>query len=75
MKIFAAIEGLIRSKDGQYGRQDEFPAHRILARLDPHFRAVSAIKHLIAYVRTGALGELVKAGAYVALEDEEKENG
>lgn len=75
MKIFAAVEGLIRSKDGQYGRQDDFPTHRILARLDPHFRVVSACKHLFAYVRTRALGELVKAAAYIALEYEERQEG
>ena len=72
MRIFTAIEDLIRSKEGQYGRQDDFPTHRILARLDPHFRAVSACKHLFAYVRTRALKELVKAAAYIALEYEER---
>ena len=73
MRIFTAIEDLIRSKEGQYGRQDDFPTHRILARLDPHFRAVNACKHLFAYVRTRALKELVKAAAYIALEYEERQ--
>jgi len=72
MKIFTAIEHLIRSKDDQYGNLSLLPAHHILGWLDPKFRAASAVKHLIAYMRTGKVGELVKAGAYVALEYEER---
>jgi len=30
---------------------------------------------LVAYARTGSMAELVKAGAYVALEYEEKHRG
>ena len=71
MKLFGAIENLLKAKNDQYGQLSSNPTHRWLCEKFPHFRVASAIKHLVAYARTGSVEELVKAGAYVALEYEE----
>ena len=67
MKLFREVEKLIRSKEAEYGDS----THQILSKLTPNFRPACAIKHLISYMRTGRVEELVKAGAYVAFEYEE----
>jgi len=72
MKLFGAIGNLLKAKNDQYGQLSSNPTHQWLCEKFPHFRVASAIKHLVAYARTGSVKELVKAGAYVALEYEER---
>lgn len=72
MKIFGAIENLLKAKNDQYGQLSFHPTHRWLCEMFPDFRVASAVKHLMAYARTRSMTELIKAGAYIALEYEEK---
>ena len=71
MKLFGAIENLLKAKNDQYGQLSSNPTHQWLCEKFPNFRVASAVKHLVAYARAGSMTELVKAGAYVALEYEE----
>jgi len=68
-EFYCEICTLLDSKQKDYGCSDDaYRTTKILEMLDPNFRLTSAIKHIIAYMNTRQLKELIKAAGYLCLE-------